>query len=1845
MKRFRLRKSTILVIGIFVALLGAILLSPKVSDSLKELIVNRTVKYDGIEGYEDSFASTTINDDVLGTWIFKTTFSGDNFILENNDSQLVYTAIDNTLSENRIDVDYTVSYQANTSLYDIEPGEIFISLPNLIFGTNDSLDYVGTYDEENNELLFTKNDTLVLKISLGDIGLFDFDNIGGSGGIFGLDKYSILDGFIYVVNDKTIPKDQTLDFNIRFTYYFVPNVFENGEINTLEPYYSIYNTETDYMLESTLKLVTQLNYTTDETKLKKDEAVLFEEWQDEWGSNGYNDDYYFVEYKVSANLYAGTPYDIFLSLNNRDGDIAAYGDGTNYNLGSDWNTSSTIFHPNDSFANISGTLDSNDSLVRTVVVAYTKPDPQQEKNTSFEMNYSVNGEMDSFLWNVSYFNDGTTELEYPNGVSDEIVEKVTDERSSVGAINKLESNQNISGTMTIESSSSNINTDNNGNLVKAFNIWNLTNNGTDSVKISLDSNGLYLDESYSSDTDLRSLSSSDYQIVSMYPLDDIEYDYVEGTGKYVLKRNDQVSVYDSKKIYAEVDGEYVYVGSYKKDNSGIVYTDETGSRTVNEGNPVLLPEGTTNVRVEYEGVKTAVYIGFAINYDILSTDSVKTILQDFSDSDVVLKGKAKVLFNDEEKKDTGAGTYLTKLTSNSFITSSGEKQEKEGTSDVIKYQVSAYEQIAYSDDVEFAKSILNKQEQATYYVLLPQGVTIDDNVLVSNYRGDNITNFTYRVTNNYYDNRNLFIVNINNTDDNYYISDNYVQYGYTLSYTAYYDAIANQSYGINLKTDVVYTSDDLSDGEESINDVSSDSFTSTGSKDSLKTLDMYNKLMVSKNTVTVDPITITVGRFDKTVDVSKVVESKLYTYTLQYSASSNYDKIKNLVFVDKLESADTDSNYFKGILYSVDTSYLNNNGISTTVYYTTSDIDVDHVDITDSIWSTSLPGNRENIKAIAVSTGTREIDVGSGITPKINIKMTASNSSIPNKTLLAKNQAVIHYLDFYGANAVLRSDITSVELEKADISVDMNYRSSLNDVSLGKGTSSNPIIISGDYGYYLTVKNNDSNNSFSGIKLTDTLPDDIELNGDAVVVDSDQASRVTITGDKTLTISISSINASESIDIWIPVHLVNEENTSVFDNSVSMTKLGNKNYNGSKIDVYTKASVPVLDFYKYVKTASHPEYGKDEVFVLTTGENYSYKITLENVSNINASAVKVVDIVPDGLNIDTLSITDGGVYDSSNRTVTWNLNLDAGASKEFTYSVTLASNATLGTYYSSNAHVTYANPINPSVNLYDDDTNNISTYYQIVSDIIVQNQVSGELANLDKEFAYKISFDGSSTYMGSYEVLDKERNKVGVVSIDSEGKGEYSFVLKNDEEIVIKLLPGNMNYTITQESYPGYQTSNNKTLNSVITGKTSEEVSVSYTYQNQYHANTSVQFNAMVSYERELSAGMFEVLLIDGDHEKVKEINETGEVTFDSITYLDVEGTYTYQIKQSILENSQIIYDSQVFIVRVLVSDNGDGTLKADVKYYNSSNEEVDCVIFTNEYVPFGLTIVNNNTSKYINPDKVFSYQINIANALEGEYQVLKNGEAELDNLVIDSTGSGSYRVELKSNEKVTIVDLNTNSTYVISQQKEDYYETSAEDGVENENSITVSGTIGESSAQVIFENVYHTTTSYQPELRVILTEKEIENQEFTFVLKDMSTGSTNGYTEIIKNDENGSLDFSSITFDRPGTYIYHISQVLGVSNHIYYDGTKCILTLVLTDNGDGTMNAEYDYHYDNGNREFVNRYSVEPIVLDPEPIEVEDDNPKNPNTIDYIIIIILGLVLIINILIIQRKTRVQKFN
>ena len=78
------------------------------------------------------------------------------------------------------------------------------------------------------------------------------------------------------------------------------------------------------------------------------------------------------------------------------------------------------------------------------------------------------------------------------------------------------------------------------------------------------------------------------------------------------------------------------------------------------------------------------------------------------------------------------------------------------------------------------------------------------------------------------------------------------------------------------------------------------------------------------------------------------------------------------------------------------------------------------------------------------------------------------------------------------------------------------------------------------------------------------------------------------------------------------------------------------------------------------------------------------------------------------------------------------------------------------------------------------------------------------------------------------------------------------------------------------------------------------------------------------------------------------------------------------------------------------------------------------------------------------------------------------------------------------------------------------------------------------------------------------------KDNEFTFELTDQ-----NGQVvEKVQNDVNGNIQFSTLTFDKAGTYTYTISEVKGDDKDITYDNSKKNVTVTVTDDGLGQLNA-----------------------------------------------------------------------
>ena len=121
------------------------------------------------------------------------------------------------------------------------------------------------------------------------------------------------------------------------------------------------------------------------------------------------------------------------------------------------------------------------------------------------------------------------------------------------------------------------------------------------------------------------------------------------------------------------------------------------------------------------------------------------------------------------------------------------------------------------------------------------------------------------------------------------------------------------------------------------------------------------------------------------------------------------------------------------------------------------------------------------------------------------------------------------------------------------------------------------------------------------------------------------------------------------------------------------------------------------------------------------------------------------------------------------------------------------------------------------------------------------------------------------------------------------------------------------------------------------------------------------------------------------------------------------------------------------------------------------------------------------------------------------------------------------------------------------------------------------------------FVNTYEASGTFTPEVTKVLTGRTLEAGQFTFELT--GTGITGSKTAT--NDANGKVTFETITYtqaDVGKTFEYVINEVDAGAKGYTYDTTPVTVSVVVTDNGNGTLTATPTYSAD---KTFNNTYTA----------------------------------------------------
>ena len=131
---------------------------------------------------------------------------------------------------------------------------------------------------------------------------------------------------------------------------------------------------------------------------------------------------------------------------------------------------------------------------------------------------------------------------------------------------------------------------------------------------------------------------------------------------------------------------------------------------------------------------------------------------------------------------------------------------------------------------------------------------------------------------------------------------------------------------------------------------------------------------------------------------------------------------------------------------------------------------------------------------------------------------------------------------------------------------------------------------------------------------------------------------------------------------------------------------------------------------------------------------------------------------------------------------------------------------------------------------------------------------------------------------------------------------------------------------------------------------------------------------------------------------------------------------------------------------------------------------------------------------------------------------------------------------------------------------------------------------------EAIFTNIYEAEGSVQFEGKKELTGRTLENEQFSFVLSDKD----GNVIETVKNAADGSISFTEIAYDETmlGEHTYTVAEVNDDKPGYTYSEAEFEITVVVTDNGDGTLEVTYTVNgEENGAITFENEYTAEGSV------------------------------------------------
>lgn len=419
----------------------------------------------------------------------------------------------------------------------------------------------------------------------------------------------------------------------------------------------------------------------------------------------------------------------------------------------------------------------------------------------------------------------------------------------------------------------------------------------------------------------------------------------------------------------------------------------------------------------------------------------------------------------------------------------------------------------------------------------------------------------------------------------------------------------------------------------------------------------------------------------------------------------------------------------------------------------------------------------------------------------------------------------------------------------------------------------------------------------------------------------------------------------------------------------------------------------------------------------------------------------------------------------------------------------------------------------------------------------------------------KLTFDHAGTFTYTVREVQPTGDAPGVPGVTYTGKTytlTYAVKDNNDGKLVVE----------SSTVKPSEGTENGVTPNTMTFANSYQPGQTSYQI-----SGTKVLENADPATTRTPADGEFTFALIDvATGQEIDRTTNVGKAfTFKAISYT-ATGSHAYQVKEVAGQDGTITYSDAVLDVTVNVTDDGSGQLTA------TANKTAADLTFTNTYTPTATTATITGTKALTGRDLAEGeFFFDLKDADGNVVQTVQNGADGTFGfapLQLDKVGTYVYTVSERAGATANGVTYDTTvftATVTVTENAETH-------ALEAQVAYSKGGKAADA---VAFSNSYApAATEVKLGASKVLSGEDLKEGQFSFQLKDAD----GKVLQTAKNAADGTVGFEAISYDKPGTYAYSISEVDDGQKNVTYDAAEHRVTVTVTDDGAGHLVATVTY-------------------------------------------------------------------